>query len=77
MELNISLEEEGPAVCEDRRISCGSYQALISREESYEEYTRTECYQVQLIGAAGVGKTELLHKLLSSEDESCPNHGEG
>ena len=77
MEVNSSLEEEGSAMAKERRVSGGSYQALISRDNSDEEYMKTECYQVQLIGGSGVGKTELLHKLLSSEEGSCHDHGEG
>ena len=77
MEMNSSLEEEASAMAKERRVSGGSYQALISRDNSDEEYMKTECYQVQLIGGSGVGKTELLHKLLSSEDGSCHYHDEG
>ena len=63
-----SIDEEGSAYSRDGRISRGSFQASISRDESVDEYLRAESHQVQLVGGQGVGKTALLHKLASTDD---------
>ena len=62
------MDEEGSAYSRDGRISRGSFQASISRDESVDEYLRSESHQVQLVGGQGVGKTALLHKLVSTDD---------
>ena len=61
------MDEEGSAYSRDGRISRGSFQASISRDESIDEYLRAESHQVQLVGGQGVGKTALLHQLASTD----------
>ena len=63
-----SIDEEGSAYSRDGRISRGSFQASISRDQSVDEYLRAESHQVQLVGGQGVGKTALLHKLAPTDD---------
>ena len=76
-DLNSSIEEEGSTIPRDGRISRGSFQTSISREESDDEYLKTESHRVQLVGGPGVGKTELIQKLLSSDTMNCQDLEEG
>ena len=75
--MNSSMEEDGSAGVRNRRISSASVQAFISREDSEDEYLKTECHQVQVVGGQGVGKTELLDKLISPDDVTGYDPDEG
>ena len=67
------MEEDGSAGERNRRISS----AGVSREESEDEYLKTECHQVQVVGGQGVGKTELLDKLISPDDVTSHHPDQG
>ena len=76
-DFNSSIEEEGSTTSKERRISRASFQASVSREESDDEYSKTESHRVHLVGGQGVGKTEILYKLLSSDNMNCQDIEKG